>query len=253
MPPPPDHEHSEPPTRQLSYLDYSSLELKNNLRAIRELPASEQPLYRLQRAGASALSCAELLQIVLGTNGDSARELMATFNSLSALARADAIDLLVILGIGPSRAARIQAVFELARRQASESPEERPQIKSPADLARLLIPEMSGLLQEQMRVVWMNQKHRVIGSETVYQGSVHTTVVRVGELFRQAIRQNCPCIALAHNHPSGDQPDPSPEDVALTRECVKAGNLLDVEIVDHLVISGNGFVSLRERGLGFNV
>lgn len=103
-----------------------------------------------------------------------------------------------------------------------------------------------------MRVLLLNQKNCVVGIKTVYQGSLHTTVVRVGELFKFAIRNNCAALIVAHNHPSGDT-TPSPEDAALTREIVKAGELLDIDVLDHLVIGAPGkFVSLKEHGLGFD-
>ncbi len=103
-----------------------------------------------------------------------------------------------------------------------------------------------------MRVITLNQKNKVLSHPRVYEGSLHTTVVRIGELFTPAVRENCASLIVAHNHPSGD-PSPSAEDVALTREIVKAGRLLDVEVLDHLVIGGAGrFVSLKDRCLGFD-
>ncbi len=129
--------------------------------------------------------------------------------------------------------------------------QERPLVRSPSDAANLLIPEMAGLEQEQMRVVLLNTKNRVLGIPLVYQGSLHTTVIRVGELFRDAVRLNAAAVIVAHNHPSGD-PTPSPEDVAVTTEIVKSGKLLDIDVVDHLVIGApTSFTSLKERGLGF--
>ncbi len=139
--------------------------------------------------------------------------------------------------------------FELAKR-ISAPEQERFRVSSPADLFTL-VSDMQYLEQEQMRVVLLNTKHRVIKVVTVYQGSVHTTVIRVAELLREAIRWNATAIALAHNHPSSD-PTPSPEDAAITREIVKAGSLMDIDIADHIVVGQGGrFVSLRERGLGF--
>ena len=127
-----------------------------------------------------------------------------------------------------------------------------PQIKSPQDVYEYVRSEMEDLEQEQMRVINLNTKNRIISASMIYQGSLHTTVVRVAEIFRPAIIENANGIVVVHNHPSGES-NPSPEDVALTREIVHAGRLLDVEILDHLVI-GRGsavFVSLEERGLGF--
>ncbi len=110
--------------------------------------------------------------------------------------------------------------------------------------------EMGQLQQEVMRTVLLNTKNRVIASPVIYQGSLNTAVVRVGELFRAAIKHNCLSLIVVHNHPSGD-PTPSPEDVAVTREIVAAGKLLDIAVLDHLVIGHQCFVSLKERGLGF--
>ncbi len=220
-------------------------------RALRELPASEQPFNRLLRSGLGALSTAEVLQVVLTATHDlTAYQLLSQFQNLTTLARANLAELQSVQGIGLGRAVRLQAVFELARRLASEAPTERVQIRTPADAAQLLMAEMSALEQEQMRVVLLNTKNHVVGVSMVYQGSVHTTVIRVGELFREAIRRNCAGIVVAHNHPSGDS-NPSPEDTALTREIVKAGQLLDIHVLDHLVIGTQRWVSLKERGLGF--
>ncbi len=110
--------------------------------------------------------------------------------------------------------------------------------------------EMGLLEQEQLRVMLLDTKNRVTATETVYQGSLNTSLIRVGELFREAIRANCAALIVLHNHPSGD-PSPSPEDVAVTRQIVQAGQLLDIEVLDHLIIGRQRFVSLKERGLGF--
>ena len=129
--------------------------------------------------------------------------------------------------------------------------EQAPQVTRPADAYEFLHFEMEGLEQEQLRVINLNQKHRIISASMIYQGSLHTTAVRLAEVFRPAIIDNAAAIIVAHNHPSGEC-DPSPEDVTLTREIVKAGKLLDVEVEDHIVIGKGRFVSLRERGLGFD-
>lgn len=112
--------------------------------------------------------------------------------------------------------------------------------------------DMAGLEHEQMRVVLLNTKNRILGMSLVYQGSLHTMVIRVGELFRDAVRQNAAALIVAHNHPSG-APTPSPEDVAVTREIVQSGKSLDIDVLDHMVIGGvpARYVSLEERGLGF--
>jgi DNA repair protein RadC len=110
--------------------------------------------------------------------------------------------------------------------------------------------EMSMLEQEHLRLILLDTKNRVLGTPTIYQGSLNTSLIRVGELFREAIRANSASLILLHNHPSGD-PTPSPEDVAVTRQIAEAGKLLDIEVLDHLIIGQQRYVSLKERGLGF--
>lgn len=126
------------------------------------------------------------------------------------------------------------------------------QITGPASVAKMLEPYFEGLDKEHMLVIALNTKNRVIGINVCFVGSVHTTVVRISEIVRPVILLNASAFIIAHNHPSGD-PTPSPEDAAVTREIVKAGQLLDIDLLDHLVIGANGrFVSLKERGLGFS-
>jgi DNA repair protein RadC len=145
---------------------------------------------------------------------------------------------------------QIKAAFELGRRLLLSAPDERPQIRAPADAANILMSDMSLLEQEQLRVMLLDTRNRVLATPVVYVGSLNMTMIRVSEVFREAIRQNSAAIIVAHNHPSGD-PSPSPEDVAVTREIITAGRLLDIEVLDHLVIGQQRFVSLKERGLAF--
>lgn len=223
---------------------------------IKDLPAGERPRERLAHAGPAALSTGELVAIILrtGMSGenvlDMAHRLLARYGGLAGLARAGFAELCAEKGLGQAKAAQLKAALELGRRLQLAAPEERPQIKSPSDAANLLMGEMGLLEQEHMRVVLLDTRNRVQDIHTVYQGSLNTTMVRVGELFREAIRASSAAIIVAHNHPSGD-PTPSPEDVAVTQQIVAAGKLLDIELLDHLVIGQHRFVSLRERGLGF--
>lgn len=220
---------------------------------VKELPDSEQPVNRLHLHGPSALSTTELLAIMAGTpyQLQDAANLLAIFEGIEGVARANMSELQQQPGIGTSTAARIKAAFELGRRLIVERPVDRCQIRTPADAANLLMPEMGLLEQEQMRTILLDTKNRVIAIPTIYVGSVNTTMIRVAELFREAIRRNCPSLIAVHNHPSGD-PTPSPEDVAVTRQIVDAGKLMDVEVLDHVIIGGTTrFVSLKERGLGF--
>jgi len=240
-----------PPNTQLSYLLPSPED--GAIRLLRETPANEQALARLERCGPSGLSIAELLQIFLDSRSDPLLplRLLNRWNTLSELAHANPADLMSVEGVSRMRLARLRAALELGRRMLTEPLQDRPLVRSPQDAAELLIPEMAGLEQEQMRVVLLNTKNRVLGMPLVYQGSLHTTVIRVGELFREAVRQNAAALIVAHNHPSGFC-DPSPEDVSVTAEIVKSGKLLDVDVVDHLILgSGGRWASLKERGLGF--
>lgn len=224
----------------------------NIARLLRETPASDQPLTRIGAVGPTALATRELLQIALDSPGDPTLPLriLQTWDTVGALATALPAELARIPGMTPRRIAQLRAALELGRRAQSPGAE-RQTIHRAADLAALLQPEMAHLEHEQLRVALLNTKNQVVGVSLVYQGSLNTTVIRVGEIFRDAVRAQCSAIALAHNHPSGD-PTPSPEDVAVTREIVKAGKLLDVDVLDHLVIGNPGFVSLKERGLGFS-
>jgi DNA repair protein RadC len=224
---------------------------------IRELPLSERPRERLQHAGANALSNAELLAIILRIGGrgenvlDMAQRLLSTYHGLGGLARTSCGALAMEHGVGTAKAAQMLAAFELGKRLLVASPDDRPQVTSPADAANLLMAEMATLEQEHLRTLLLDTKHRVLASPTVYVGNVNTSVIRVAELFREAIKLNCVALIVAHNHPSGD-PTPSPDDVKVTEQIVQAGKLLDIEVLDHLVIGRQRYVSLKERGLGFS-
>jgi DNA repair protein RadC len=128
---------------------------------------------------------------------------------------------------------------------------ERLQVRSPADVATLLQLQMSHLDQEHLRVVLLDTKNHVMGIREVYKGSLNSSLIRISEVFRDAVRENCASVIVAHNHPSGD-PTPSPEDVRVTQDLVRAGKLLDIDVLDHLVIGKGAFVSLRQRKLGFD-
>jgi DNA repair protein RadC len=223
---------------------------------ITDLAETERPRERLAQLGPQALSNAELLAILLrvGVRGENAvhvgQRLLADFKGLSGLHRAPFEELCDQHGIGEAKAAQIKAAIELGRRLALEAPEERPTINSPADAAALVAYEMSALEQEHLRVFLLDTRNHVLDIVEVYKGSVNSSQIRVGELFKPAVRQNATAIIVAHNHPSGD-PTPSPDDVAVTRAIVQAGKLLNVDVLDHLVIGQGRWVSLKERGLGF--
>lgn len=223
---------------------------------IADLHESERPRERLVALGAQALTNAELIAILLrvGIAGESAvdvgQRLLKKFDGISGLHRASVKELMEQRAVGEAKAAQIKAAIELGRRLTLESPAERPSVNSPADAAALTQYEMSALEQEHLRVILLDRRNRVLEIVEVYKGSLHSSQVRVGELFKDAIRANASAVIVVHNHPSGD-PTPSPDDVAVTRAIVQAGKLLDVEVLDHMVIGQGRWVSLKERGLGF--
>jgi len=223
---------------------------------IKDLPAGERPRERLEHYGESALSTAELIAILLrsGVAGESvlhmAERLLARYGGLTGLAQAGFAELQQVKGVGPAKVTQLKAALELGRRLVVTSPQSRPQIKSPADAANLLMLEMGLLEQEHLRVLLLDTRNRVLAIHTVYVGNLNSSVVRVGEIFREAIKANSAALIVAHNHPSGD-PTPSSQDVAVTEQIVEAGRLLNIDVLDHLVICQQRFVSLKERGLGF--
>ncbi|MCC6603333.1 MAG: DNA repair protein RadC [Anaerolineae bacterium] len=224
---------------------------------MRDMAEQNRPRERLLQVGERAVSTAELLAIVLrsGVPGENvlrlAERLLITFKDLPGLARASVAELTAVKGVGPAKAVEIKAALEIGRRLLTTAPEEKPRITSPADAANLLMSEMSFLDKEHLRLVLMDTRNRVLATPTIYIGSLNTSVIRIGELFRAAIKENAAAFIVAHNHPSGD-PSPSPEDVAVTRQIVQAGSLLNIDVLDHIVIGHNRFVSLKERGLGFS-
>ena len=207
---------------------------------------------RLQVSGASVISSADLLAIVLGTgpsppNVIRQMQTLLASTSLQELLTIDFGELSKTHLLGDAKAAQLQAVFELARRLTLPADTERYQILSPADAATLVRADMSYLDHEEMRVLCLDTKNHVVANIRLYQGTINSSVVRAAEIFRPAVTRNCPGILICHNHPSGD-PTPSDEDLEATKHIVDAGKILDVDVVDHLIIGKNhSFVSLREK------
>ena len=221
-----------------------------------DMEARDQPRERLAQLGPESLSSAELIGILLrvGVRGENAvnvgQRLLQTFGGISGLHQAAYPELTAQHGIGTAKAAQIKAAIELGRRLVQESPAEKPSVHSPSDAAALIQYDMGVFEQEHLRVMYLNTRNRVLGWEDVYKGSLNQSQVRIGEIFKGAIRRNAASVIIAHNHPSGD-PSPSPDDVAITKAIIEAGRLLDVEVLDHLIIGRGRFVSLKERRLAF--
>jgi DNA repair protein RadC len=223
---------------------------------IKELPAADRPRERLLLVGPQALNTAELLAIVLrtGIGGENAvrlaERLLAAYDGLGGLAQAGVNQLLQEKGLGEAKVAQIKAALELGRRLMLAGNDVRPQVSSPQDAANLVMGEMAFLEQEHLRAILLDTRHRVLEIVTVSVGGLNTAGVRMGDMFREAVRSNASALIAVHNHPSGD-PTPSVQDVTITRKMVEAGKLLGVKVLDHLVIGRGRWVSLKERNLGF--
>jgi DNA repair protein RadC len=241
------HPHETENARKVSYQP-----------TILDMPTKERPRERLREHGPRYLNNAELVAILLrsGIPGENAisvaTRILAEFEGLAGLARVGYGELFEQRGLSHAKTCEILAALELGRRIASLGPEERASIGCPQDAANLLAAEMSLLPQEHLVVLLLNTRNQVVAKRQIYMGTVNSSVVRPAEVLRPAIRENAPSIIVIHNHPSGD-PTPSPEDVAVTRDLVTAGKLMDIELLDHLVIGlGGRFVSLKESKLGFD-
>lgn len=224
-----------------------------NPHLIKEMLVTDQPMNRLEFMGPEALSTAELLACILQTKDalDLSQRILTQVRSLAALTNATPSELQQIQGIERGTVNRIHAALELGRRCMTEPNSDMIRIANSADAANLFMPRMMHLEQEHLAIMMLNTRNEMIcGIKTIYKGSVNTSVVRVAEIYRPAIRHNAVTIIVAHNHPSGD-PSPSPEDIRVTQNIVKMGKELDITCLDHLIIGHQRYVSLRERGMGF--
>ena len=176
--------------------------------------------------------------------------LLSEFNGLEKMGRASHGELCSMRGISEAKACQILAAFELGRRLTSLSPDDRAVINSPRDVYNLLSADMGYRDQEHLRVLLVSTNSEVVGTHEIYKGTVNSAAVRVAEVLRPAIRENCPSIIVVHNHPSGD-PSPSGPDIMITRQIKQAAEMMDIELLDHIVIGGRTFVSMKDRGLGF--
>lgn len=223
---------------------------------IRDLPSAERPRERLLSLGPGALTNSELIAILLrtGMRGENvlalASRLLTAHSGLHGLLQASAAELCALRGISAAKAAQLCAALELGRRAVSLVPEERALIRVPADLYRLIGPQLAHLTQEKLCAILLNTKQEVVRVCDVYQGTVDAASVRIAEVLRPAIKDNCPNLIVAHNHPSGD-PTPSPQDIRITRRLVASAAAMDIDLQDHMVIGARGYISMKERGLGF--
>lgn len=225
---------------------------------ISDMLEDDKPRERLAALGPASLSNAELIAILLrvGVEGQSAiqlgNNLLKKFKGLRGLHQAPFHELKNVHGLGLAKSAQIKAAIELGRRLIREAPEDRPAINSPRDAAEIIMYEMSVLEQEEFRVMLLDRRNKVMDVCPLYKGSVSSSQVRIGEVFREAVRKNSSSIIIIHNHPTGD-PTPSSDDIAVTRAIIQAGKILDIEVLDHLIIGAGVFTSMKDKGLCFTV
>lgn len=225
---------------------------------LREMPESERPREKLERLGASALSDAELLAIILRVGGRGktattvASDLLTEFNGLPGLARLPLATLRTAGFVGLAKGAQILAALEMGRRACFADPAAQGSVRSPLEVASLIRSRPRYRSdQEQLWAVSVDSRNHVLDARCIYEGSASSVQVRPGEVFRQALALNAIAVIIAHTHPSGD-PSPSADDVEVTRQLVDAGKALEIRVLDHLVLgAGNVFVSLKERGVAF--
>lgn len=220
---------------------------------VKEMPADQRPRERLISFGAGILSNAEILAILLGTGTgketsiELAQRILSQKGGMVFLAEATVEELGDIKGIGPAKTAQIKAAIELGRRLSSTTRWERPVIKSPIDVFHLVGEEMRYLDREHFRVILLNTKNHVLGIENISVGSLNASLVHPRELFKKAILKSAAGVILVHNHPSGD-PHPSEEDKQVSCRMGEAGEIIGIEVLDHIVIGDGRFASLKERG-----
>jgi len=227
---------------------------------IKDLPDQERPRERLAELGADALRTSELIAILLrtGTKGVSAihiaDQLLTRFPTLDELSRASLQDLAKTKGIGRDKAIALKSAFTLAQRMARELRVEPPLLETPHQVANILREEYRQVSVETFKVILLNRRNRLIRIENISQGTVDSILIHPREVFRQAIAANATGIILAHNHPSGD-PTPSSADLSATSDIVRAGQVLKIDVLDHVIIGmrtegrGKDYVSIRQSGL----
>lgn len=221
---------------------------------IKELPQEERPRERLVRHGAERLANKELLAILLRTGNRHysalalAEQLLAKFDSLQGLATASFEELLVINGIGPAKAADILAAFELAKRLSESRMEFQGVVNSPQDAAQLVLRELSLADREHFMIIMLNTKHRVIAKKVISIGHLQASLVHPREMFKEAIRRSSAAVILVHNHPSGDL-TPSRDDISTTERLREVGEMLGIDVLDHIIVADNRYLSFREQGL----
>lgn len=220
---------------------------------IKDVPKEDRPRERLLRLGSSHLSNQELLAILLGTGTKKesvmvlGNRMLMHFEGLKLLKEATVEELTAIKGIGKAKSVLILAAIELGKRMNEYKPQEQYVIRSPEDGADYVMEEMRSLNQEHFVALFLNTKNQIIHRQTIFIGSLNSSIVHPREVFREAVKRSAASIIVAHNHPSGD-PAPSQEDIHVTRRLAESGKMIGIELLDHLIIGNRKFISLKEKG-----
>jgi DNA repair protein RadC len=221
---------------------------------VRDLPKPERPRERLQKFGPEVLSAQELLALVIGRGIPKksvmsiAQELLAKFGNIKAISQATIGELSQIKGIGLAKAAQIKACFELGKREELDPEVENFNIKDPEGVVKAIRASIKDKAKEHFKLILLNPRNKIIGISTISIGTLNASLVHPREVFKDAIVHSAASVVLAHNHPS-DDPEPSEDDLTITKRLIEAGKILGVEVIDHIIIAKNGFLSFKEKGL----
>jgi DNA repair protein RadC len=222
---------------------------------VHDLPLSERPRERLFKLGSEALSVQEILALILGRGikGESvmvtSQKLLSRFGNLKGVADASVEELTQMKGIGPAKAAQIKAALELSKRlEADVGEEPQPILKSPEDVAAVVKSKLKGKKREHFWVLCLDTRNRLINDKLVSIGSLDTSIVHPREVFKEAVSSSAASVIFVHNHPSGD-PEPSKEDIELTKRLVQAGEIIGIDVLDHIIVCDKSYLSLKAKNL----
>ncbi|OEF98345.1 RadC family protein [Desulfuribacillus alkaliarsenatis] len=220
---------------------------------IRDLPAEERPRERMMHYGPSSMSNTDLLAIILRTGSNKlpvqrlSEQVLTHFEGLHGIVNSTIEEITAIKGIGTAKAVQIMAAIELGRRIARQKRSAIFIIKGPEDVADYMMDELRHLKQEVFVCIYLNTKNQVIGHERITMGSLNSSIVHPREIFKGALKRSSASLICVHNHPSGD-PNPSREDIVVTKRLVEAGEILGIDVLDHIIIGDNTYYSLKEKG-----
>lgn len=221
---------------------------------MKELPEDERPREKLLKYGAKNLSNAELIALIIRTGNkkrtaiELSQDILNYFGGLKALVNLSVEEIKEIKGIGLAKGAEIKAVIELSKRLSTSKETNKVIIKNPRDIANLLMPELRYKKQEIFKLILLDIKNQVISTPLISKGGLSSSIVHPREVFREAIRRSSAAIILVHNHPSGI-PDPSKDDIEVTKKLIEAGKIIGIDVLDHIVIGDGTFISMKEKGI----